>query len=108
MYLERRKQTNEYQRFIEQHPTMKLFNDTSVNTMRIVTFNTGKRVVMATTALRFGNPGSLADNSDMGGLFTAIHDDGTVANNMFSFIEKKDIQIPMPVQRFLSGMKSKS
>ena len=77
------------QRFIEQHPTMKLFNDTSVNTMRIVTFNTGKRVVMATTALRFGKPGSLADNSDMGGLFTAIHDDGTVANNMFSFIEKK-------------------
>lgn len=82
------------QAFITQHPTMNKFNDTSVNTMRIVTFNTGKRVVITTAALRFGKHGKLVDNSVMGGLFTGVNDDGTVRNDMFSFTEKKRYENP--------------
>ncbi|MBQ2311742.1 MAG: hypothetical protein II185_04235 [Firmicutes bacterium] len=82
------------QNFIKQHPFMSGLNDTSVNTMRVLTYNTGSRVVLGKTVLRFGRPGSPVDNCDMGGLFTGVDEKGTIGGSMFSYVEKKRFSCP--------------
>lgn len=55
------------QEYIEQHPDMKKFNETSVNTLRFITFHTGDTInVFPVVMLRYGVPGALVDNSSLG------------------------------------------
>lgn len=65
---------------IEQHPDLAVFNDTSVNTIRITTyqdFNGNVKVI--NTSQRFGGKGKVFDNADSGsdGGFCGINTDGT-------------------------------
>lgn len=77
------------QGFLLQHSFMSDLNPTSVNTMRILTYNTGESVQLGKTVLRFGKPGSTVDNCDMGGLFAGVDFEGFIGESQFSFVEKK-------------------
>ena len=55
------------QEYIVQHSEMKRLNETSVNTLRFVTFHTGDEIsVYPVIMMRYGVPGALVDNSSLG------------------------------------------
>lgn len=62
-----------FQEVICQHPSLKAFNPSSVNTIRIVTFRNSKKERRVLFALvRFGGEGSIMDNICSGGGFCMI------------------------------------
>ena len=61
--------------FLTQHQRMSALNESSVNTMRIVTFNSGNRVDVIVAALRIGAGGDV-DNFSGGGMYTMLDDAG--------------------------------
>ena len=71
------------QEVIKQHEWMNRVNRSSVNTLRILTYNTGARVVSGKSVLRFGLPGSEVDNCGKGGLYVAVDDDGVIGDMVF-------------------------
>lgn len=70
------------QKVIEQHPTLAAFNPTSVNTIRITTYQDFKgNIKVLYAAQRFGGKGKIYDNADDpkgSGGFCAIAMDGTI------------------------------
>lgn len=87
-----------FQKNISQHPIMAKFNESSVNTLRIVTVHTGKRVVVLMGYLRFGKPGNVVDNVSAGGWELKICKDGKTGNTMYSRENKLDrfVEIEIP------------
>lgn len=73
------------QRIIMQHPLVASFNETSVNTMRIITFLYKGRVHFIYGELRFGGIGSRLDNSAAGGRWVLINKDGIIQNEFYIF-----------------------
>lgn len=62
-----------FQHVVRQHPTLALFNPTSVNTIRIVTYRDPRKKRKVVYALiRFGGAGSIMDNICSGGGFCII------------------------------------
>ncbi|MFD2758633.1 sugar-transfer associated ATP-grasp domain-containing protein [Gulosibacter faecalis] len=61
--------------FLTQHDHMRDLNESSVNTMRIVTFNSGERVDVIAVALRIGAGGDV-DNFSGGGMYTMVDEHG--------------------------------
>lgn len=57
---------------ITQHLELKNIHPCSVNTIRLSTFYTGKKLNIANAALRMGNHGSIVDNRSAGGLFAKV------------------------------------
>lgn len=66
------------QQKIVQHPWYAGFNESSVNTVRIVTYRSVKdeSIAVLHTVLRFGQKGSLVDNQAAGGLTCGIDNEG--------------------------------
>ncbi len=63
-----------FQKIVRQHPVMKEYNPTSVNTVRIVTYRDFQRQrKVLYSCLRFGGEGSVMDNVCSGGGFTGIN-----------------------------------
>lgn len=60
------------QEVVEQHPVMRSFNPTSVNTLRLTTLLAGGRASLLSAVLRVGGPGSRVDNISSGGFFAAF------------------------------------
>lgn len=73
------------QDYILQHKVLMELNQTSVNTMRVVTFNTGVEVIVARNVLRFGKEGSFVDNADKGGFVTGVSMSGQLYQDYFDF-----------------------
>lgn len=71
-----------FQELVEQHPDLAVFNPSSVNTIRIVTYrkpNRERKVLYS--CLRFGGSGSVIDNVCSGGGYTGIDvDSGRLIN----------------------------
>ncbi len=57
---------------ITQPDILKKFNETSINTVRITTFNTKNGIVIGPSFLRTGRNGSVVDNGGSGGIFIGI------------------------------------
>ena len=76
------------QHFIRQHEILSSLNESSVNTMRVVTFHTGKDVTVACTALRIGGKGADVDNVGQGGVMTGVDENGCLDNDLFSYRDK--------------------
>ena len=51
---------------VEQHPALKAFNPTSLNTMRITSLYLNGKVSIISSIFRFGSPGSVVDNTGAG------------------------------------------
>ena len=74
------------QNAVEQHPDLKAFNETSVNTIRLVTFRDFQGKIKVIQVLqRFGGKGAIFDNASAGGTFCAIHSDGTYDRTVHKF-----------------------
>ena len=76
------------QDYFKQHPVMEAFNPTSVNTLRIVTYNTGERAFVDDAAIRMGCPGALVDNAYSDGFYTNVDDSGRINESLFNFSHK--------------------
>ena len=71
------------QEVVEQHPGMASFNETSVNTMRIVTYRRpNKERKMLYAIMRFGGKGAIKDNVCAGGGFCVINPDGKLKDRI--------------------------
>jgi hypothetical protein len=71
------------QEYIEQHPWFARLNESSLNTVRILTFRSinDEKTVILHRLLRAGRPGSVVDNQASGGIACAIDEEG----NLMSF-----------------------
>ena len=72
---------------IEQHETLSKLNNSSVNTVRCITFNTKNGVVIGYTFMKIGRKGSFIDNGGAGGLLVGI-DKNTGVFNTIAIDEK--------------------
>lgn len=68
---------------LKQHEKMNLLNDTSVNTIRIVTYRSGMEVLLIYSVVRIGKKGSVVDNQSAGGISTVIGEDGRLGGTAF-------------------------
>ena len=66
------------QRKVEQHETLSMFNSTSVNTFRVMSWFDGRDVYIFATILRVGMPGSVTDNVSGGGFAFCVKEDGSI------------------------------
>lgn len=92
---------------IEQVPVMGKFNASSVNSVRIPTFQTKDGYVVFGTFMRMGREGSVVDNAGAGGIFVRIDEEtGIIISDGYtehgevyvehpdSHVKFKDFQIP--------------
>jgi len=68
---------------LKQHARMNLLNDTSVNTLRIVTYRSDMEVLLIYSVVRIGRKGSVIDNQCAGGISTVIGEDGKLGGTAF-------------------------
>ena len=68
---------------LKQHPKMNLLNDTSVNTIRIVTYRSDMEILVIYSVVRIGKKGSVVDNQCAGGISTVIGEDGKLGGTAF-------------------------
>ncbi|MBE0675850.1 MAG: hypothetical protein IH591_14415 [Bacteroidales bacterium] len=66
------------QKYIDQHPWFARFNESSLNTVRVLTYRSirNEEPVVLHRLLRAGRPGSVVDNQASGGIACAINADG--------------------------------
>ena len=78
------------QKYIVQHPDMMKLNETSVNTLRFVTYHTGDSVTLyPVIMMRYGLPGALVDNSSLG---VGVDINGIVMESAFDLKSKSRLQ----------------
>lgn len=68
---------------VEQHPALKAFNPTSLNTMRITSLYLNGKVSIISSIFRFGSPGSVVDNTGAGGFVCGITKEGMLKDICF-------------------------
>ena len=68
---------------VEQHPALKAFNPTSLNTMRITSLYLNGKVSIISSIFRFGSPGSVVDNTGAGGFVCGITKEGILKDICF-------------------------
>ena len=68
---------------LKQHEKMNLLNDTSVNTLRIVTYRSDMEILLIYSVVRIGKKGSVVDNQCAGGISTVISEDGKLGKTAF-------------------------
>lgn len=71
------------QRIILQHEKMNALNNTSVNTIRILTYHSEDEVLVLYSVIRIGKQGAEIDNETAGGISTRIKADGTLCKYAF-------------------------
>lgn len=64
------------QRLVKQHPYLNELNESSLNTVRVITFHFKGEVHMLSAQLRIGADGAKVDNTSAGGSAVAIRPDG--------------------------------
>lgn len=72
------KQGKDYivQHVIEQHPDLEIYNPSSINTIRVITYITENGYRHFPIAFRIGRSGSRVDNIHAGGLVIGVNDEG--------------------------------
>lgn len=68
---------------LKQHEKMNLLNDTSVNTIRIVTYRSDMEILVIYSVVRIGKKGAVVDNQCAGGISTVIGEDGKLGGTAF-------------------------
>lgn len=71
------------QKFVEQSETLAQLNDSSLNTMRIMSYLNGQGVHIISSVLRVGNIGSNTDNFKTGGIACGIEETGQLKETGF-------------------------
>lgn len=66
------------QQRIHQHPSMAVFNETSINTLRMTTLYLNGLATCVNLCLRIGRMGAFVDNFGAGGCIVGVHPDGSL------------------------------
>lgn len=83
-----------FQEIIKQHKSLSQINQSSVNTIRLMTLNYRGEVTKLSAVLRMGIDGKRVDNMVSGGVNCAIRDDGSLVNKLYNSIGKLFIGHP--------------
>lgn len=75
-----------------------VFNPSSVNTVRVITYMLGERIIHAPLVLRMGRSGKNVDNIHSGGLAVGVRDDGTLLREAFelNYADKRAVYLKHP------------
>lgn len=68
---------------LRQHEKMSQLNETSVNTLRILTYRSDMEILVIYSVVRIGRKGQVIDNQTAGGISTIIGEDGKLGNTAF-------------------------
>lgn len=68
---------------LRQHEKMNQLNETSVNTLRILTYRSDMEILVIYSVVRIGRKGQVIDNQSAGGISTIIGEDGKLGNTAF-------------------------
>lgn len=68
---------------LKQHEKMSMLNETSVNTLRILTYRSDMEILVIYSVVRIGRKGQVIDNQSAGGISTIIGEDGKLGNTAF-------------------------
>lgn len=82
------------QEIVKQHPDLASFNESSINTIRIVTYrkpNKERKVLY--TIIRYGGKGMFKDNSSAGGGFSVINRDGTLKDRIIHIYRTSELKM---------------
>ncbi|MBQ4915645.1 hypothetical protein J8L85_14410 [Maribacter sp. MMG018] len=71
------------QEIVEQHPQLALLNNTSLNTIRIITYMRQEEVIPLSAVIRIGRAGSFTDNLTSGGYACGINENGELRVRAF-------------------------
>ena len=83
---------------IVQHEDLATFNESSLNTIRVVTYRKLSGEIKYLYALqRFGGKGSVVDNASSGGGFVALSEDGVVDRTIKKYKSLKTEELPQSV-----------
>lgn len=73
-----------FQEVLKQHKSLNEINSSSVNTMRLMTFNHNGKICLLSAILRMGINGKRVDNMVSGGVNCAILSDGYLSNKLYN------------------------
>ena len=62
---------------------MNQLNETSVNTLRILTYRSGMEILVLYSVVRIGRKGAVIDNQSAGGISTIVGEDGKLGGTAF-------------------------
>ena len=68
---------------LKQHEKMSKLNESSVNTLRILTYRSNMEILVIYSVVRIGRKGQVIDNQTAGGISTIIGEDGKLGNTAF-------------------------
>ncbi len=68
---------------LQQHEKMNQLNETSVNTLRILTYRSGMEILVLYSVVRIGRKGAVIDNQSAGGISTIVGEDGKLGGTAF-------------------------
>lgn len=68
---------------LKQHEKMNQLNETSVNTLRILTYRSDMEILVIYSVVRIGRKGQVIDNQTAGGISTIVGEDGKLGNTAF-------------------------
>lgn len=68
---------------LKQHEKMSQLNESSVNTLRILTYRSDMEILVIYSVVRIGRKGQVVDNQSAGGISTIIGEDGRLGNTAF-------------------------
>ena len=68
---------------LKQHEKMSKLNESSVNTLRILTYRSDMEILVIYSVVRIGRKGQVIDNQTAGGISTIIGEDGKLGNTAF-------------------------
>lgn len=66
---------------VHQHPDMSIYNKSSVNTIRCITFRTNKGIIVPFCFMRVGREGSFVDNGGAGGIIIGVNPNTGILNS---------------------------
>jgi len=66
------------QEYVQQHERLSALNESSLNSIRIVTYLSQSEVLVLFSSIRIGRKGSVVDNINAGGLSVVVNSDGTL------------------------------
>lgn len=82
------------QETIQQHDILNYLNDSSVNTLRVLTFVFHGKVYILSSVLRMGISGSRIDNASSGGIVCGVNNNGQLKDIAFDVLANEYIRHP--------------
>lgn len=79
---------------IEQNEAFSKIYENAVNTLRVITYMTGKEIKVAPIVMRIGQGGAMVDNAHAGGMFIGVSDEGKLLKEAYTDYQNRYTQHP--------------